>query len=282
MESMSDLSLTLIVAASPLVVAVWIACWTAFTHVRWALYYRRQDFKPRPLGGRGWVRFYLRTIGSAYIIVWWGLRAMFRDRLRYPAGARSGRPVLCVHGFHMNSTCMWGIRRHLESQGRPTRSVFLGAPYQKAEIYAGPLSRAMHELALQFPEEGFDVVAHSMGGLIVRLALARDPELAGKMHRIVTLGTPHHGTSLLRWFRFGPVFQMMSRDSRFIRELPDLDTSAPTAAVTTVATEHDLVVYPLSTCHLPGSRAVNLSGIGHLGLLMTPVTLETITSALEL
>jgi pimeloyl-ACP methyl ester carboxylesterase len=198
MESMSDLSLTLIVAASPLVVAVWIACWTAFTHVRWALYYRRQDFKPRPLGGRGWVRFYLRTIGSAYIIVWWGLRAMFRDRLRYPAGARSGRPVLCVHGFHMNSTCMWGIRRHLESQGRPTRSVFLGAPYQKAEIYAGPLSRAMHELALQFPEEGFDVVAHSMGGLIVRLALARDPELAGKMHRIVTLGTPHHGTSLLR------------------------------------------------------------------------------------
>lgn len=278
---MSNLSLVLIVAASPLLVAVWIGCWTAFTHFRWALYHWRQDSKPSPLGVRGWVRFYLLTIGSAYIIVWWGLWAMFRDRLQFPAGERRGRPVLCVHGFHMNSTCMWGIRRHLERLGRPTRSVFLGAPYQKAEVYARPLSRVMHELAVQFPEEGFDVVAHSMGGLIVRLALAEDSEVASKIHRIVTLGTPHQGTSLLRWFRFGPVFQMMNRESRFIRDLPDLRTSAPAAAVTTVATEHDLVVYPVSTCHLPGSRAVKLSGIGHLGLLMAPLTLETITRALE-
>src|SRR6187549_3872367 len=46
--------------------------------------------------------------------------------------------------------------------------------------------------------DGVDVVAHSMGGLVLREALrqfeAAEPGSAGRMiHRIVTLGTPHRG-----------------------------------------------------------------------------------------
>jgi pimeloyl-ACP methyl ester carboxylesterase len=56
------------------------------------------------------------------------------------------------------------------------------------------------------PFDGVDVVAHSMGGLVVRAALAdmaghgRDPHQL--VHRIVTLGTPHRGIAfqlLPRW-----------------------------------------------------------------------------------
>jgi pimeloyl-ACP methyl ester carboxylesterase len=50
---------------------------------------------------------------------------------------------------------------------------------------------------------GVDIVAHSMGGLVVREALrqfqAAEPGSAGRMiHRIVTLGTPHRGIAFQR------------------------------------------------------------------------------------
>ena len=51
--------------------------------------------------------------------------------------------------------------------------------------------------------DGVDVVAHSMGGLVLREALrqfeAAEPGSAGRMiHRIVTLGTPHRGIAFQR------------------------------------------------------------------------------------
>jgi len=138
----------------------------------------------------------------------------------------------------------------------------------------------MRDLRSQFRGQDFDVVTHSMGGLITRKVLADDPELAASTRRIVTLGSPHHGTGLLSLIRFGPVYRMMSFDSEFIRKLPDFRTSAPGAAVTTVATEEDLIVYPVSTCFLSGSRQVTLSGLGHLGLLTEPEVFEVITQAL--
>ena len=175
---------------------------------------------------------------------------------------------------------MWGIRRRLEELGRPTRAVFLGEPYRSADFYAKALARAMRELQRSFEGVGFDVVAHSMGGLITRKVLSEESTLAADARRIVTLGSPHHGTGLLSWIRFGPVYEMMSLESDFIRELPDFRVSAPDAVVTTVATEQDLIVYPLETCFLPGSREVTLNGLGHLGLLTDPEAVEVVAESL--
>ncbi len=138
----------------------------------------------------------------------------------------------------------------------------------------------MRDLQLQFKGERIDVVAHSMGGLITRKVLAEDPGLAAAVGRIVTLGSPHHGTGLLSWIRFGPVYEMMGFDSDFIKEVPDFQTSTPRAEVTTVATEQDLIVYPVATCYLKGSRQVTLNGIGHLGLLTEPRVMGLVAEAL--
>lgn len=51
--------------------------------------------------------------------------------------------------------------------------------------------------------DGVDIVAHSMGGLVVREALRamqaeRDGSAASMVHRIVTLGTPHRGIAFQR------------------------------------------------------------------------------------
>lgn len=263
-----------------LLIAGWILFWTVVSQLRWSHFYRRIGEESPSLGSLGWLRFYIRTLEAALELIWWAFVHLFQDGLRRPSGPQTGPPVLCVHGFHMTGTSMWGIRRHLETRGRPTRAVFLGSPYQSAEVYAKPLARAMRDLQLHFRGEGFDVVAHSMGGLITRKVLAEDPDLAAGARRIVTLGSPHHGTGLLSWIRFGPVYQMMSLESDFIRELPDFRESAPAAQVTTVATEQDLVVYPVSSCHLAGSREVTFEGLGHLGLLTEPEALAVVAEAL--
>ena len=47
-------------------------------------------------------------------------------------------------------------------------------------------------------ERPIDIVAHSMGGILARVAL-ETPEFAGKINHLITLATPHSGTELARY-----------------------------------------------------------------------------------
>ena len=156
----------------------------------------------------------------------------------------------------------------------------MGVPLPTPMSYVRPLARAMKELGKEFPDEGFDIVAHSIGGVMVREVLRRYPELAGKVHRIVTLGSPHHGTASVRWIKFGPIYSMLSLRSAYLRELGDLRSLAPQTRVATVGSLHDLVVYPIETCHLDGADQVTLETISHLGLLTQEQVLHEIERAL--
>lgn len=254
--------------------------WVGFAHLRYASYYRGRSEVPPSRGTAGWPMIYLRILNSIVVLAWWHFRAAFQGALRMPAGGGSGGPVLCVHGFHMNSTCMRGIRRALERRGRPTQSVFLGFPYRSPQVYAAALEVPLRELVERFPDQHVDLVAHSMGGLVSRLVLSENPELAAQVGKIVTLASPHHGTALLRWIRYGPVYSMMSRSSDFVRRLPDFRESAPQARVVTVAAVPDFVVYPEESAYLSGARAVTIRGVGHSGLLIEPRVIELVADFL--
>ena len=254
--------------------------WAGISQIRFLSYFKGEDHCPPPLGFAGWVAFYRRTLSGAYSLLWWSFRAAFHTGLRQPSRATSGRPVLCIHGLFLNSTCMWGIRRRLEQEGRPTRAVFMGVPLPTPMSYATPLIRVMRELAEQFPDQGFDIAAHSIGGVMIREVLRRHPELADNVHRVVTLGSPHHGTAVVRWIRFGPVYKMLARNSKYLQELGNLHELAPRSVTTTVATLHDLVVYPTETCHLEGSRQVTLDRISHLGLMTEERSIDEVEKAL--
>ena len=254
--------------------------WATVSQIRFLSYFKGKDRRPPALGFAGWISFHKRTLEGAYTLLWWSFRAAFQTRLRQPPEPITGRPVLCVHGLFLNSTCMWGIRRRLERVGRPTRAVFMGTPLPTPLSYAKPLAKVMRRLAEQFPEEGFDIVAHSIGGVMIREVLRRHPDLAGSVHRIVTLGSPHHGTAVVRWIKFGPIYKMLALGSPYLQELGDFRTLAPRSAATTVGTLHDLVVYPYETCHLEGAHQVTLDRISHLGLMTEEGALDQVQNAL--
>jgi pimeloyl-ACP methyl ester carboxylesterase len=124
--------------------------------------------------------------------------------------------------------------------------------------------------------DGFDVVCHSMGGVLLRRLLVDHPDLAPHVRTVVTLGSPHAGTAAIRILP--PIAELadLRPGSAWIAALPD----APSGWIT-VAGEDDAVVYPQHTAHLPQSRRVDLAGIGHLGLLVRQDVHAAVLAALS-
>lgn len=180
----------------------------------------------------------------------------------------------------MNGAAMWGIRRALEAVGRPTRAVSLGWPSRSIEAYSVRLREALDDLCRSQPGTQVDIVAHSMGGLVVRHLLAVEPRLAPCARRIVTLGTPHRGAPVSGLLPTGREVKQMARGSTFLRDLPEFRRSVPDAEVTTVATDRDQVVFPTSAAHLPGVRSITLSGLPHIALLTDPRAIRCVVERL--
>ncbi len=264
------LVLLAILAASP---ALIIGAWLSFMYFRRAAYYRYKQIEAPPLPVRSFVRYGLLEGVAMLTLFWWRVRAALSDGRRDPRGPVTGPPVLCVHGITQNGSNLWGIRRALARRGRSTRAVSLGLFGRPLAAYVPPLERAFRELAADSPDGRVDVVAHSMGGVVLRMMLAQHPDLAPHLRRVVTLASPHAGTASGRGLPLGGSIRNLGRRSTLLSELPGFPVSA---ALTTVAARHDLIVYPQETCHLPGARAIDFADIGHVGLLTRRVAIERV------
>lgn len=263
-----------LLAASP---ALIIAAWLSFMFIRRGAYYRYKQIEPPALPARAFLRYGLLEGSAMLTLIWWRVRAALADGRRDPSGPVTGPPVLCVHGITQNGSNLWGIRRALSRRGRSTRAVSLGLFGRPLAAYVPPLERAFRELAIDAPDGRVDVVAHSMGGVVLRMMLVQHPDLAPHLRRVVTLGSPHAGTAGGRGLPLGGSVRNLGRRSPLLSELPGFPTSA---TLTTVAARHDLIVYPQETCHLPGARTIELPDVGHVGLLTREVAITRVVDVL--
>jgi triacylglycerol lipase len=117
-------------------------------------------------------------------------------------------PVILVHGlFGFDRIGMPGVKlhyfrgivKHLESLGCHAHAVRLPAAASVPER-----AKILVEKIAELGHERVDVIAHSLGGLDARYALAK-LGLASRVRALVTIGTPHHGTPLANLATEGPL-----------------------------------------------------------------------------
>ncbi|MFM1921766.1 MAG: hypothetical protein RLZZ303_3400 [Candidatus Hydrogenedentota bacterium] len=178
-----------------------------------------------------------------------------------------GLPILCVHGYVCNGG-YWASMRAVLARSGHGRSYTLNMDptFGSIETFAAAVARRVDEILAETGESKVILLGHSMGGLVSRCYVQRHGGV-DKVSRIVTLGTPHHGT-VSAYGGFGEDARQMRPSDAWLKALnaePPVDVP-----ITSIYTFHDNIVFPQDTSVLPGAKNIGLPGIGHLELAFSP------------
>jgi len=185
---------------------------------------------------------------------------------------RHGRPaVVFVHGFLCNRGFWLPWMRELRAQGIPYTSVNLEPVFGSIADYI-PLLDAAVSRAERLTGVPPILVCHSMGGLAARAWLVRAHRAGRRVHSVITMGTPHHGTWLGR-FGLGANSQQMQPSHDWLATLAADEanaTAAPFERFICWYSNADNIVFPASTAMLPGADNRHVPGVAHVALAFHP------------
>lgn len=199
--------------------------------------------------------------------------------------------IILLHGLGRTRWSLWPVAHEAARRGYRVHN--LGYPSRRAPIEA--LARAVGEHVRQLvpDEEAFDVVTHSMGGIVLRAAVASGALAAARVRRVVMLAPPNQGSELAdrlrdftvyRWAT-GPAGQQIGTgDDSVPRRLPpspfEVGVIAGRRATTPLlarvfGTESDGKV-TVTSAHLDGMRELVVVDRGHTFIMWAPEVLTRI------
>jgi hypothetical protein len=185
------------------------------------------------------------------------------------------RPILLVHGYAQARSNFWILALRLMARGHgPLYEVNLRPATSGLLVLADVLSARMDDVIRATNARDVDVVAHSMGGIVTRLAEAG--RSGRRVRRLVTLGTPHAGTRVaeLALFRSG---MDLRPGSEALARMPE----PPPGLVVAISSHHDNVVVPPESGRIgDGGRDIIVGGVGHFSLLVDAGVAEEVSKAL--
>jgi pimeloyl-ACP methyl ester carboxylesterase len=210
-----------------------------------------------------------------------GWRQPYRSRAEpdhLPVNARGRRGVLLVHGFVCNRGFWNPWMRRLRAVGVPFVAIDLEPVLGSIEHYPALVEAGVRRLeaATGMPPV---IVAHSMGGLAVRAWLQRH-DADARVHRVVTIGTPHQGTWLARFALVANARQMRYR-GHWVNALAEREPPARRALFTCFYSHCDNIAFPASTGALEGADNRHVEGIAHVDLAFQKVVLDAVLALLD-
>ncbi|MER7622502.1 alpha/beta fold hydrolase [Streptomyces sp. NPDC126503] len=198
--------------------------------------------------------------------------------------ATGRRPVVLLHGFVDNRSVFVMLRRALLRGGRDCVESLNYSPLTcDLRTAAEVLGRRVEEIRERTGHDEVDVVGHSLGGLIARYYVQR---LGGdtRVRTLVTLGTPHAGTTVAPLADAHPLVRQMRPGSEVLRELAEPAPGCRTRFVS-FWSDLDRVMVPVETARLRHAdlvvHDVRVSGIGHLALPVHPTVAAGVLEALD-
>jgi triacylglycerol lipase len=278
--------------------ALWLAVWWQRGHMGWAMagvavvlfahaaflavefvlltHVNREDPAPASTLRQRAIAWWGEVVSGWVVFCW---RQPFRSRRwpdhlpqRAPLETMPRRGVVLVHGFVCNRGLWNRWLPRLRALDVPHVAVNLEPVFGSIDEYVPLIDAAVHrvEQATGLPPV---LVAHSMGGLAARRWWSEVEE--ARLHRLVTLGTPHRGTWLARF-----ALSLNAREMRLTspwRTLLESREARERAQRTTCFYSHcDNVVFPASTATLPGADNRHLAAVAHVHMVDHPEPLAEV------
>ncbi len=195
------------------------------------------------------------------------------------------RPIVCVHGLQGAAGNFAPLRAFLATAGRRRTYAVWFEPDSDLLAMAARLADVIDEV-LEVnhlaDDAQVDIIAHSMGGLITRLALL-DPAVVQKVHTLVTLGTPHHGTTLARLAATSHTLSLRPSSPVLAQLAHQIPWAGPPALPRLVSlwSAADIMLLPSTCAIVDGADNRELAGVTHTGLLLAPTALFATLRALD-
>jgi pimeloyl-ACP methyl ester carboxylesterase len=227
------------------------------------------------LGPAGRLRLFAEEFKASMLhSSWYMTRAAARERI-YPDSPAP--PVLLLHGYGCNSGYWAYLVPLLDAAHVSHAALDLEPLGGDIDGYVAQVEQAAARLCVAAGTQRLVIVAHSMGGLVARAWMRRHG--TARVARIVTLGTPHHGTSLAGFAPGTNAAQMRrhaAAESDWLRDLAASEDAGKRALITSIYTHHDNIIAPQTSSRLPGARNIEFGGVGHVALGGNPRILAAV------
>ena len=192
------------------------------------------------------------------------------------ASQPDGLPVLLIHGYGCNSGYWHPMSKVLSKANITHYAIDMEPIIGGIDEYAPVIQRAIQRMCRETGHNKVILIGHSMGGLAARAYL----RACGSSHvaKVITLGTPHHGTGLahfgiglnteqMRW----TVTEQEGIASEWLRELATSETDEIYRLIVSIYSHHDNIISPQTSSHLAGAKNLEFHAIGHVALALDPV-----------
>lgn len=253
----------------------------AFLLLEFALAWRQNRHDPAPRATPAMLaRAWLREAHVAPRVFAW--QQPFRSRARADnvptvgaqAGAATGpnggagsstarRGFVFIHGFVGNRGLWNPWLAQLGERGDVYCAVNLEPVLGSIDAYTPVIDAAVRRLHAATGLAPV-LVCHSMGGLAAR-AWLQTGSAEQLVHRVVTLGTPHHGAWLGR-FAQSVNGRQMRQGSRWLTQLARHEPATRRALFICYYASCDNIVFPTSSAAWPGADNRFVPGVSHVAL----------------
>ena len=207
------------------------------------------------------------------------------------ADQRSQGPVILVPGYGGDTSDLDPLVAELRREGRDA-IVFRPSGNEQGDlrVQARRLASLVDKTLSRTGDPSVDLIGYSAGGIVVRL-FVRDEGGAAEVRRVLTLGSPHHGTDVAQTAKDAAgscptACEQLVPESQLLDTLNARDETPAGPRWTTLRSTSDQVVTPTDSAELDG--ALNLlvqhfcpaTTTSHGALPGDPVTLATLPTVL--
>lgn len=203
-------------------------------------------------------------------------------RVIEPLPDDGSRPLVFVHGLGGQPGNFTGLKIYFGRRGRTRAYTADFGNAASMEIMRQLLTEVIEQIIAVNElgdDDQIDIVAHSMGGLITRLAL-EEPDVRRRIANIVTLATPHSGSHLARLAATAKILALRPNSPTMqLLDAQDFwdDDHAPN--VTALWSRADTVVLPGEHGQFEHGLNIEVEGSTHYSYLITPSVWRLIWNA---